>query len=252
MRATTSCPLQMATTNRIPRRTGNSESQFPGKLHDMLDYVEQHRLEYIVSWVENGRAFRVHDQERLVELLPLFFSQSKYRSFARQLNMWHFERIVDEGNKNTFVHPFFIRGQKALCSKMSRHVKLPLSKDFYLRLCKSNNNGIVSEPTKPWSRNLASRASSFRSEMFSKHTILPSPSLPMTLSMALESILSSSVVQDLAESKVSNTPDVFSDIEQAIGPFDEESNNSSEFEDGDVALFAGRRFHFVDILQDNF
>lgn len=102
--------------------------QFPGKLHDMMTYVEQEGLGHIVSWIRNGRGFMVHDPETLVEILPLFFSQTKYRSFVRQLNMWHFQRVLDNGScKGAWVHPYFLRGHKLLCGEMSRHSKLPLS-----------------------------------------------------------------------------------------------------------------------------
>ena len=115
----------------LNRSTG-SETQFPGKLHDMLLHVERNGLDHIVSWVQNGRAFMVHNVDKLVEILPLFCGQTKYRSFQRQLNMWHFERILDGCHKGAWTHPYFVRGQKILCSKMSRHVKLPLSQ--YIRL----------------------------------------------------------------------------------------------------------------------
>lgn len=65
----------------------------------------------------------VHQPERLVQdVLPVFFGQTKYRSFQRQLNMWHFDRILDGPGKGGFMHPFFVRGNKALCTFMSRHV----------------------------------------------------------------------------------------------------------------------------------
>jgi hypothetical protein len=123
--------LQMIckTSNRpsCASRKSSSEKQFPGKLHDMMTYVEQMGLEHIVSWIHNGRGFMVHDPEKIVEILPIFFSQTQYRSFSRQVNMWHFERVIDGKCKGAFVHPYFLRGQKLLCGKMGRHNKLPLS-----------------------------------------------------------------------------------------------------------------------------
>ena len=76
----------------------------------------------------------INDPDRLLEILPMFFGQTKYRSFRRQLNMWHFERLLVGPDKGAFVHPFFIRGNKALCSFMSRHINprsaLPISISF--------------------------------------------------------------------------------------------------------------------------
>jgi hypothetical protein len=108
-------------------RKSRSEKQFPGKLHDMMTYVECVGLEHIVSWIHNGRGFMVHDPEKMVEILPLFFSQTQYRSFSRQLNMWHFERVLDGSCKGAFVHPSFLRGHRSLCAEMSRHEKPPIS-----------------------------------------------------------------------------------------------------------------------------
>lgn len=95
-----------------------------------MEYIESQGLESIISWVLNGRGFIVHDPDRLVGILPLFFSQTKYRSFRRQLNMWHFERIEKGPSKGAFMHPYFVRGNKELCSLMSRHISLkPLRRE---------------------------------------------------------------------------------------------------------------------------
>lgn len=110
------------TLRRKPIR-GGSQAQFPGKLHDMLTYVEDQGLESIISWTRQGRSFMVHNPDTLVQILPIFFEQTKYRSFRRQLNMWHFERILDGPNKGGFSHPFFIKGNKPLCAHMSREAK---------------------------------------------------------------------------------------------------------------------------------
>mmetsp|Transcript_40787 Transcript_40787/g.98380 ORF Transcript_40787/g.98380 Transcript_40787/m.98380 type:complete len:171 (-) Transcript_40787:57-569(-) len=37
--------------------------------------------------------------------------------------MWHFERILDGPNRDSFHHPFFLRGNKQLCAYMSRDAK---------------------------------------------------------------------------------------------------------------------------------
>ena len=97
------------------------EGRFPGKLHDLLEYVEREGLQFIISWIREGRAVMVHNSEKLVEILPLFFGQTKYRSFQRQLNMWSFERIQEGPEKGAFWHPYFIRGMKSLCQNISRN-----------------------------------------------------------------------------------------------------------------------------------
>jgi hypothetical protein len=88
----------------------------------MMAYVDAEGLDSVISWVLNGRGFHIHDPDKLVDILPLFFGHTKYRSFRRQLNMWHFERILEGPNKGTFIHPYFVKENKSLCSYMSRQI----------------------------------------------------------------------------------------------------------------------------------
>jgi hypothetical protein len=88
----------------------------------MMQYVVAKGMESVMSWVLGGRGFKIHDPDKLVEILSLFFGQTKYASFRRQLKMWDFERIVHGPNKGTFMHPYFVGGNRALCASMSRLV----------------------------------------------------------------------------------------------------------------------------------
>jgi hypothetical protein len=97
---------------------GGPELQFPGRLHHMLQVVERQGWDSIISWTPDGTAIQINDPDQLAEILPRFFSLTKYRSFRRQLNMWHFERI----NENHFRHPLFLRDNKAMCASMSRNI----------------------------------------------------------------------------------------------------------------------------------
>ncbi len=112
------------TRGRLRRIRGGSENQFPGKLYDLLEYVATNGLESAISWIRNGTAMMIHDPEKLVEILPNIFGQIKYRSFRRQLNMWHFHRILEGPHCGAFAHPCFIRGNKELINYMNRHASL--------------------------------------------------------------------------------------------------------------------------------
>ena len=69
------------------------KDQFPAKLYEMLEAVEDLGLSHIISWLPHGRAFQVIDQEQFMKLVvPKFFKATKYRSFTRQLNLWGFRR----------------------------------------------------------------------------------------------------------------------------------------------------------------
>ena len=86
-KTTTTATADEKKTNKIIKRPPSSVKQFPGKLHDLLTYAEQNGLDHIISWVHNGNAFMVHNQYQLLHILPIFFGQTKFRSFQRQLNV---------------------------------------------------------------------------------------------------------------------------------------------------------------------
>ena len=104
------------------KKTVGPESKFPGKLHDLLEYAQSQNLDAIISWVLDGKGFIIHDPAKLVHLLPMFFSQTQYRSFRRQLHHWHFKRINKGPHKGAFFHPYFVKGCRTLCRQMSRQV----------------------------------------------------------------------------------------------------------------------------------
>ncbi|KAL7534574.1 hypothetical protein ACHAXR_005962 [Thalassiosira sp. AJA248-18] len=73
----------------------------------MLEYAtdsEEYRTAF--CWTPDGRGFVIRNRDSLVELLPNFFSQTKYRSFTRQLNLWGFHRFSNDG----WHHENFVRG----------------------------------------------------------------------------------------------------------------------------------------------
>eukprot|EP00934_Nitzschia_sp_Nitz4_P003999 Nitzschia sp. Nitz4//scaffold33_size148984//2616//3251//NITZ4_002908-RA/size148984-processed-gene-0.152-mRNA-1//-1//CDS//3329548367//3989//frame0 len=121
--STSHLPLTMTSSTseeEINGRTG-SDKLFPGKLHDMLDHAESEGLQHVVSWSPDGKSFTIHKPKQIIEILPMFFGHSKYRSFHRQLNMWSFRRLGEGPNRGAFTHPYFIKGQKAMCRTISRH-----------------------------------------------------------------------------------------------------------------------------------
>ena len=58
---------------------------FPWKLHEMLELAEPVGFEEIVSWLPDGKSFKVYNSANFVrKIMPNFFQQSKYKSFQRQ------------------------------------------------------------------------------------------------------------------------------------------------------------------------
>jgi hypothetical protein len=100
----------------------SNSDPFPWKLHDMLENAEALGFHDIVSWEHGGEAFKVHDPDRFVAtVLRCYCSQTRFKSFQRQLNIYGFTRISRGADKGVCFHKFFKRGQKQLCVYMERH-----------------------------------------------------------------------------------------------------------------------------------
>jgi hypothetical protein len=94
---------------------------FPWRLHEMLDAAETEGFESIVSWLPDGRSFRVHDPVVFVDkVMKKFFNQNKYKSFQRQLNIWGFVRILDGPMKGGYIHEHLVQNQPEMCAMMKR------------------------------------------------------------------------------------------------------------------------------------
>jgi hypothetical protein len=51
----------------------------------MLELATDEGFEGIVSWLPDGKSFKVYDAKSFVlKVMPEFFHQSKYKSFQRQ------------------------------------------------------------------------------------------------------------------------------------------------------------------------
>ena len=106
--------------NLIKPKTFQSGT-FPLKLYDMLEEAEENNFENIVSWLPDGKSFKVHDEQAIVPLLKSYFNQSKYRSFVRQLQNYGFSRVYRGNNRGVCKHKSFIRGQRKAASYISRN-----------------------------------------------------------------------------------------------------------------------------------
>jgi hypothetical protein len=95
-----------------------SEFNFPRKVYRMLDDAERNPSYHaIVSWVEEGMGFQVHNKKQFVDMvLPIYFDMTQYASFRRQLNMYSFERK----GTSTYTNPFFVQGCPDLLDKITR------------------------------------------------------------------------------------------------------------------------------------
>eukprot|EP00562_Extubocellulus_spinifer_P000962 CAMPEP_0178481256 /NCGR_PEP_ID=MMETSP0696-20121128/6117_1 /TAXON_ID=265572 /ORGANISM="Extubocellulus spinifer, Strain CCMP396" /LENGTH=395 /DNA_ID=CAMNT_0020108721 /DNA_START=376 /DNA_END=1563 /DNA_ORIENTATION=- len=105
----------------VSARAKISSRHFPLQLHDMLNDSEDKGFEDIVSWQPHGRCFVVHRPKDFVEhIMPVYFKQSKFPSFQRQLNLYGFSRITQGKDKNGYHHDLFLRGMPELTGSMMR------------------------------------------------------------------------------------------------------------------------------------
>jgi hypothetical protein len=101
-----------------------TERIFPWKLHTMLEDAQRDGFQHIVSWVEDGTAFRVHDSKQFVEkVMPNYFHQTRYESFRRQLNLYDFTRVVKGPSRGLISHSYLVKSDRSLCKMFQRKPK---------------------------------------------------------------------------------------------------------------------------------
>lgn len=117
-------PVRFSAPPPSPEKKGRGgiSSPFPMVLHNMLDRAKSDNFEDVVSWQPHGRCFLVHDQKRFVkDVMPLFFRQSRFSSFQRQLSLYGFLRLTQKSEDcSAYYHEFFLRGMPHLCAYMQR------------------------------------------------------------------------------------------------------------------------------------
>lgn len=100
---------------------GSRRVSLPMALHNLLDKAVEENKEHIVSWVENGTAFKIHDRDAFInDMLPRFFKTTTFKSFQRSLNLWNFHLVRKGADKGYISHPKFRRGQRAMCQEIQR------------------------------------------------------------------------------------------------------------------------------------
>ncbi len=95
-------------------------TQFPFRLHNMLDDAERSGHAHIVSWCPGGDSFKIHKPSLLINVLQKYFRQSKFKSFLRQLQGYNFKRITRGQDQGVVSHPLFLRGRRSVSTLMRR------------------------------------------------------------------------------------------------------------------------------------
>ncbi|KAL3940688.1 MAG: hypothetical protein SGBAC_004810 [Bacillariaceae sp.] len=114
-------PSELGDLHLKPIR-GGVQSPFPVILHRMLEDSVDKNFADIVSWQPHGRAFLIrHPKEFVASVLPKYFKHSKLSSFQRQLSLYGFIRLTNDGaDRGAYYHEAFLRGREFLCSKIRR------------------------------------------------------------------------------------------------------------------------------------
>jgi len=81
---------------------------FPIRLHRLLENAEALHVADIISWVANGKAFKLHKPEAFLEvIMAVYFADSQLKSFRRQLNFYSISRMEEGPDKGKlFIRRF--------------------------------------------------------------------------------------------------------------------------------------------------
>lgn len=72
-------------------KTNSSRPSFPQRVYNVLKLSEDQHQEHIISWMNNGTAFKVHDLDEFErDMLPKYFKTQKYATFTRALCAYGF------------------------------------------------------------------------------------------------------------------------------------------------------------------
>ena len=62
------------------------QQTFPFKLYEMLKYARASGVSSSISWLADGTGFVIHNKDAMMnDLTPMFFNQTKFRSFVSVL-----------------------------------------------------------------------------------------------------------------------------------------------------------------------
>uniref|UniRef100_A0A7S4EFW0 HSF-type DNA-binding domain-containing protein n=1 Tax=Pseudo-nitzschia australis TaxID=44445 RepID=A0A7S4EFW0_9STRA len=121
---------------------------FPYRLHEMLSNVDTLHDSSIVSWLPDGRHFKVHDPLRFVEsVIPSAFKQKSLKSFQRQLHLYGFQRIHEGPDKGAYYHEKFRRDDRDLCLSITRAKAPKRSRAAPVKTTTNNKNFSRRMPT---------------------------------------------------------------------------------------------------------
>lgn len=93
----------------------------------MLENAERDGYSHVISWMPDGKSFKIHvdgsldeeDEKAIIEILKRTFKQTRFKSFLRQLQLYGFERICKGPRRGECKHGLFVRGRRDLLHRKS-------------------------------------------------------------------------------------------------------------------------------------
>lgn len=103
---------------------------FPERLHRLLSEVDAAGHSDVISFTEDGQAFKIHKPEEFFrKIVQVYFKQTRLSSFKRQLNLYGFELIDHGPSKGGYYHELFMRDEPELARQIRRVGNRYISRD---------------------------------------------------------------------------------------------------------------------------
>ncbi|KAL4510671.1 hypothetical protein ABPG72_004825 [Tetrahymena utriculariae] len=105
------------------RNSTRNNNTVPGFLSKTYKILENPEYIDIISWNEDGKAFKVKKPNEFAEkVLPKYFKTNNFASFVRQLNMYDFHKLRHDSEENEWRHRLFRRGYPNLLCEIKRKI----------------------------------------------------------------------------------------------------------------------------------
>lgn len=120
-------PNQRSINNSFTSSSKKRPPVFPKRLYDLLENAERDGYAHVISWMPDGKSFKIHvdgsldeeDEKAIIAILKRTFNQTRFKSFLRQLQLYGFERTYKGPHRGECKHELFVRGRRDLLHKKS-------------------------------------------------------------------------------------------------------------------------------------
>lgn len=108
------------------RPANNIAPTVPAFLRKLWKIVNDPLIDDLIGWSSDGESFVIRNPpEFCYNLLPIYYKHNNMSSFIRQLNMYGFHKVTNEGSDKDeikFFHPFFQQNEVRLLQHIKRKI----------------------------------------------------------------------------------------------------------------------------------